>query len=120
MQTAIKETTSKQFMLSGRMKALVLSYVPDDMLLNDLVGFFTAFSDFTRLKILSALSISEMCVTDLSVLLAINQTTVSHQLRLLKNIGAVISRREGKVIYYALKDELVSDVLLKGVEYLGF
>ena len=119
MQTAIKETTSKQFMLSGRMKDLVLSYVPDDMLLNDLVGFFTAFSDFTRLKILSALSISEMCVTDLSVLLAINQTTVSHQC-LLKNIGAVISRREGKVIYYALKDELVSDVLLKGVEYLGF
>ena len=90
------------------------------MLLNDLVGFFTAFSDFTRLKILSALSISEMCVTDLSVLLAINQTTVSHQLRLLKNLSAVVSRREGKVIYYALKDELVSDVLLKGVEYLGF
>ena len=56
MQTAIKETTSKQFMLSGRMKDLVLSYVPDDMLLNDLVGFFTAFSDFTRLKILSYLS----------------------------------------------------------------
>ena len=121
MQTAIKESTSdKQFMLSGRMKDLVLSYVPDDMLLNDLVGFFTAFSDFTRLKILSALSISEMCVTDLSMLLAINQTTVSHQLRLLKNLGAVVSRREGKVIYYALKDELVSDVLLKGVEYLGF
>jgi len=121
MNLSLKENAEdRPFLLSGRMKELVLSYVPDEKLLGDLVGFFTIFSDYTRLKMLSALSISEMCVTDLSVLLNINQTTVSHQLRLLKNLGAVTGRRSGKVIYYALKDELISDVLLKGIEYLGY
>ncbi len=110
----------KPFLLSDRVKDLVMSYVPDERLLGDLVGFFTIFSDCTRLKMLSALSISEMCVTDISTLLGINQTTVSHQLRLLKNLGAVVGRRNGKIIYYSLKDELISDVLLKGIEYLGF
>lgn len=122
MQLNVVETRAedKSFLLSGRMKELVLSYVPDDKLLNDLVGFFTVFSDYTRLKMISALSISEMCVSDISGLLGINQTTVSHQLRLLKNLGAVNGRRQGKVIYYSLKDELISDVLLKGVEYMGY
>ena len=61
-----------------------------------------------------------MCVSDLSNVLKVNQTTLSHQLRLLKNLDAVVSRREGKVIFYSLKDELLSDVMLKGVEFLGF
>lgn len=121
MQANVKENTEeKSFTLSGRMRELVINYVPEDALLDDLVDFFTVFSDKTRLKMLSALSISEMCVTDISELLDINQTTVSHQLRLLKNLGAVTSRRCGKVVYYSLKDELISDVLLKGVEYIGF
>lgn len=109
----------KPFLLSERVRDLVTSYVPDERLLGDLAGFFTIFSDCTRLKMLSALAISEMCVTDISTLLGINQTTVSHQLRLLKNLGAVVGRRDGKIIYYSLKDELISDVLLKGIEYLG-
>lgn len=50
---------------------------------------------------ISALAISEMCVTDLSRLLRLNQTTVSHQLRLLKNLNAVTTRRQGKVIFYS-------------------
>lgn len=119
MEASVKKfTEEKSFTLSGRMRELVLNYVPDEVLLSELVDFFTVFSDRTRLKMLSALSISEMCVTDLSSLLEINQTTVSHQLRLLKNLGAVTCRRCGKVIYYSLKDELISDVLLKGVEFL--
>ena len=68
---------------------------------------------------LSALAISEMCVTDLSRVLDINQTTVSHQLRLLKNLGIVKSERSGKIIFYSLVNDLVNDVMLKGVEFLG-
>ena len=69
---------------------------------------------------LSALAISEMCVTDISIMLKLNQTTVSHQLRLLKDLGAVKSRRQGKIIFYSLKSEMINEVLLKGVEFLGY
>ena len=89
-------------------------------MLDELVGFFSIFSDYTRLRIVSALSISEMCVSDLSKLLKINQTTVSHQLRILKNLNAVKTKRQGKVIFYSLRSDALGDVLLKGVEFLGY
>ena len=83
-------------------------------------AFFSVFADSTRVRILSALAISELCVTDISRVLDINQTTVSHQLRYLKNLGIVTCSRLGKVIFYSLKNEIVNDVLLKGVEFLGY
>lgn len=107
-------------LLDKRTKSLIDDYVPTNEMLLDLVNFFSIFSDVTRLKIISALAISEMCVTDISRTLMINQTTVSHQLRLLKNYNAVITRRDGKIIFYSLKHELLNDVLLKGVEFLGY
>ena len=72
------------------------------------------------MRIVSALSISEMCVSDISELLKLNQTTVSHQLRLLKDLNAVKTKRQGKVIFYSLRNESLSDILLKGVEFLGY
>ncbi|MBE7090699.1 MAG: helix-turn-helix transcriptional regulator [Clostridiales bacterium] len=107
-------------LLDERTKNMVEQYVPTGDLLSDLVDFFNIFSDSTRLKLLSALAISEMCVTDLSRVLDLNQTTVSHQLRYLKDLGAVKQERQGKIIFYSLKNEALNDVLLKGVEFLGF
>ena len=68
----------------------------------------------------SALAISEMCVSDLSKVLKLNQTTVSHQLRLLKNLNAVKTKRQGKIVFYSLRNDALNDVLLKGVEFLGY
>ena len=85
-------------MLDKRMQSLVTDYVPTEEVLCDLVDFFTIFSDLTRLKMISALAISEMCVSDLSSVLGLNQTTVSHQLRLLKSLNAVKTKRQGKII----------------------
>ncbi len=107
-------------LLDKRLQDLVRDYVPEGETLDDLVCFFSIFSDYTRLRLISALSISEMCVSDLSVLLKINQTTVSHQLRLLKDLNAVKTKRQGKVIFYSLRNEALSDILLKGVEFLGY
>ena len=106
--------------LDRRTQTLVSDYLPSEEVICDLADFFAIFSDYTRLKIISALAISEMCVSDLSTVLNINQTTVSHQLRLLKNLNAVQARREGKIVFYSLRNELLSDVLLKGVEFLGY
>ena len=98
---------------------MVLEYVPQGDVLDSIVCFFSIFADSTRVRMLSALAISEMCVTDLSRVLEINQTTVSHQLRLLKNLGIVKSERCGKIIFYSLVNDTVNDVMLKGVEFLG-
>ena len=109
-----------EMLIDRRLQDLVRDYVPRGEILEELVCFFSIFSDYTRLKIISALAITEMCVSDISEILCINQTTVSHQLRLLKNLNAVKTKRQGKVIFYSLKSDALSDVLLKGVEFLGY
>lgn len=106
-------------LLDKRTKGLIEDYVPQGDVLEGVVCFFSVFADYTRIKILSALAISDLCVTDLSRILSINQTTVSHQLRYLKSAGIVKSVRQGKIIFYSLADERVNDVLLKGIEFLG-
>ncbi len=97
---------------------LVKKYVPRNSTLTVLSDLFGACSDATRTKIICALSISEMCVSDLSTLLYLNQTTCSHQLRLLKGADIVKTRRDGKVIYYSLKNKKIENVLMAGVEFL--
>ena len=110
----------KEILLDKRLQSLVRDYVPKGEILDDLVCFFSVFADYTRLRIISALGISELCVSDISALLCLNQTTVSHQLRLLKDMNAVKTRRQGKVIFYSLRNDTLNDVLLKGVEFLGY
>ena len=105
--------------LNDKTGAMVENYVPDGELLDELTGIFSVFADKTRLRILSSLTITDMCVSDISSVLKINQTTVSHQLRLLRNLGAVNCYRSGKIVYYSLKDELLGEILLKGIEFLS-
>ena len=110
----------KEMLLDKRVQGLITEYMPSGEILDDLVCFFSMFSDYTRLRIISALAVSEMCVSDIATLLNLNQTTTSHQLRLLKNLNAVKTQRQGKIVFYSLRNELLSDILLKGVEYLGY
>lgn len=98
---------------------LIRDYVPRNATLHTLSEFFAACGDATRAKIICALSISEMCVGDLSAVLGINQTTCSHQLRLLRAAEIVRSRRDGKIIYYSLKNRRIEDVMLAGVRFLN-
>ncbi len=93
-------------------------YLPEEKMCLKLADFFSMFSDTTRIKLLSALAVSEMCVNDLSRILNINQTTVSHQLKLLKSTGAVKFRREGKIVFYSLSSNMINDCMLTGVDYL--
>ena len=110
---------SQMLLLDKRTQSLIEDYVPKGDILEGVVCFFSVFADYTRVKILSALAISELCVTDLSRILQINQTTVSHQLRFLKSAGIVKSTRQGKIIFYSLADDSINDVILKGIEFLG-
>ena len=66
----------KEMLIDRRLRSIVDDYVPKGEILDDLVSFFSIFSDYTRLRMISALAISEMCVSDLSETLKLNQTTV--------------------------------------------
>ncbi len=112
------EINESKYLLSEQMVNNVKYYMPKENKLRNLADFFSMFSDPTRLKILSALSMSEMCVSDISNILSINQTTVSHQLKILKSLGLVKYRRDGKVIYYSLIDKIINECLLVGVDCL--
>lgn len=92
--------------------------LPDDEVLYDLAELFRMFADSTRIKILYALFESELCVGDIAQLLNLSQSSVSHQLRLLKNSKLVKFRREGKVIFYSLDDDHVRSMIALGMEHV--
>ena len=92
--------------------------MPAEEDLYDLAELFKVFGDSTRIKILYALLEAELCVCDISQLLGVSQTAVSHQLRVLKNSSLVKYRREGKNIFYSLADDHVRSVLGQGMDHI--
>ena len=88
---------------------LIRHYLPSNADLSDMCAFFSLFSDVTRMKMISALSIAELCVSDIAMILGLNQTTVSHQLKLLRDAGAVSTRREGKIIFYRIVNRHIAE-----------
>lgn len=93
--------------------------MPDEDTLYNLTELFHVFGDSTRMRILYVLFASEMCVCDIATLLGLTQSAVSHQLRLLKGMRLVKSRREGKTVFYALADDHVKTIINQGLEHVG-
>jgi DNA-binding transcriptional ArsR family regulator len=83
----------------------------------DVAQLFAILGDPTRVRLLAALGSSELCVCDLAAATGINRSTVSHQLRILREHRIVRRRRAGKVIYYALDDDHVASLLAMGSEH---
>ena len=96
----------------------VRNELPTDELICDLADLYKVFGDTTRMKILFALLESEMCVCAIAELLSMNQSAISHQLKVLKNANLVGNRREGKTIYYFLADDHVKTIIAQGFEHL--
>ncbi len=92
--------------------------MPKDEILYDLADFFKIFGDSTRIKILYALFSSEMCVQDLAALLDMNQSAISHQLRILKQAKVVKYRKDGKYTIYSLDDDHVAQIVAQGMAHL--
>lgn len=102
---------------SGKTDEVILQQ-PDDEILYDLAELFKVFGDSTRIKILYALFETELCVYDIARLLNMTQSSVSHQLRILKNSKLVKFRRDGKSIFYSLDDEHVRKIISMGMEHI--
>jgi len=77
----------------------------DDDILFNMAAVFKVLSDPTRLKIINALMLSEMCVCDISALLNMSQPAISHHLKSLRQTRLIKYRRDGKIAYYSLDDE---------------
>jgi DNA-binding transcriptional ArsR family regulator len=92
--------------------------MPKEDSLSNLAELFKLFGDPTRIKILWALSESEMCVCDLAFLLNMTQSAISHQLRLLKQSRLVKNRKEGKVVFYSLTDEHLKLIFDQGMIHI--
>lgn len=96
----------------------VTAKMPDEDELYDLAEIFKVFGDSTRIKILYVLFESEMCVCDIAQLLNMNQSAISHQLKILKQSRLVKSRREGKAVFYSLADGHVRTIINQGLEHI--
>ncbi|MHA2053798.1 MAG: ArsR/SmtB family transcription factor [Candidatus Hodarchaeales archaeon] len=83
-----------------------------------LASFFKLLAGETRMKILLALSEVELCVCDISTLLNIEQSAISHQLTKLKHQNLVRPRREGKQVFYSLEKEHVDPIIAQTLEHV--
>ncbi len=97
----------------------LIARMPDEEVLYDIAELFKVFADSTRVRILYALIESELCVCDISALLNMSQSAISHQLRVLKQSRLVKYRRSGKTIYYSLCDDHIKTMLDMGMEHVS-
>lgn len=79
---------------------------------------YKVLGDPTRLAIAMALKEGEMCVCDLAALLGLSDSAVSHQIRRLKDLALVKSRREGQILYYSLDDHHIVDLIQIGLHHV--
>ncbi|MCK5812199.1 MAG: helix-turn-helix transcriptional regulator [Clostridiales bacterium] len=93
--------------------------IPDDNIASELADFLKIFADMTRIKILYALLDMELCVHDIATILNMEQSAISHQLRLLRQYKLVKVRKEGKSSYYSLNDSHIHEILIRGYEHIS-
>ena len=86
--------------------------------IHDVAEFFKVFGDGTRIKLLRLLLNQELCVGDIAQHLNMNQSAVSHQLRVLRQNDLVKYRKEGKTVFYSLDDEHIKIVLEQGMSHI--
>lgn len=98
--------------------AEVASHMPDDETLYELADLFRVFGDSTRIKILCALSASDLCVAEIAALLGMNQSAISHQLRVLKQARLVRVTRRGRSSIYGLDDDHVRTIFEQGFRHV--
>ena len=90
----------------------------DGLNATNLARTFSALSDPTRIRLISALLNVELCVCDLAAVLGMSQSAVSHQLRSLKDLKLVKARRTGREIFYTLDDDHIRDLYQMGLTHI--
>ncbi len=112
-----REIKGGRMLAPEEMKTLKAAQPSEDLLI-ELAEVFRVFGDSTRIRILYALFEHELCVGDIAEILGASQSSVSHQLRILKDAKLVKYRRDGKSIFYSLDDDHVYHIIELGLEHL--
>ena len=115
----MSETTDNRPIINSELVEVMSQRLIDERSLMSLADFFKLFSDESRLKILYLLTMNEMCVSDIAATLNMKQSTVSHQLKTLRNSRIVKYRRDAKVVYYSLDDDHIGQILLQGMLHVN-
>lgn len=104
----------------NRAKALqtILKTIPKEELLYDLAELFKIFGDSSRIRILSLLQIDKLCVGEISYLLNLSPSAVSHQLRILRQARLVRYQKIGKEVFYSLDDDHIEKIFNQGLEHI--
>jgi len=89
-----------------------------DQTASDLADLFKALGDPTRVKIIHTLLKQELCVHDITLVLEMGQSAVSHQLRYLRNLRIVKRRKVGKTVFYSLDDEHIEQIFLQMLQHV--
>jgi ArsR family transcriptional regulator len=97
---------------------IIKEKLPDEELIYEMADLYKVFSDSTRVKILCVLLESELSVGDIGKLLEMNQSAISHQLRLLKQAKMVKFRRDGKTLVYSIADNHIGQIFNQALEHI--
>ena len=117
-QLEMEGSTSEVFCVNEDSVVDVRKQMKSDEIMTDLAATFKALGDPTRTKIIFALSKKVLCVCEIALLLNISQSAVSHQLRVLRDMKLVRSRKEGKISYYSLDDIHINFLLKEGLRHV--
>lgn len=112
------EVTCSETIVHEELVALVERTMPQETQIYELAELFKIFGDSTRMRILFVLLEAEVCVCDLSRVLNMTVSAVSHQLKILKRSKLVKSRRDGKSVLYSLADAHVRTIISQGMEHV--
>ncbi len=93
--------------------------LPDIESTNEAAVLFKALSDPTRLRIVQALLLEELCVCDISTVVKVSISAISHQLRLLRSMKIVKNRKQGKMVFYSLDDEHIAQLIKTALEHIN-
>jgi ArsR family transcriptional regulator len=101
----------------AKVAAVKKAMQPEEVLFR-LAETFRVLGDPTRVRILHAVSLEELCVCDIARLLGTTKSAVSHQLRLLRSLRVVKYRKDGRIVYYSLDDSHVENLLREGLNHI--
>ncbi|MDC7226416.1 MAG: metalloregulator ArsR/SmtB family transcription factor [Spirochaetales bacterium] len=105
--------------LTEKEASVLRNNLPVDEEIQDLAEFFKVFGDPTRIRILFLLKQGEFCVHDITTMLEMQQTAVSHQLKSLRQSRLVRYRKDGKQVFYSLNDEHIDEIIAIGLNHLN-
>ena len=115
----MKDLKAGKLHISEKEAEKIISGMKSDDIIRRTTELFGVLSDPTRVRIFLALSQAELCVGDLARLVGVSDSAVSHQLRILRNMGLVDYRKEGKLAFYSLSDEHLERILEQSLDHVS-